>query len=134
MSATTTTTSDEDWSDCIGFGSNNLNADSNADIVILCEQKYNKFTAEIAPQKMFDSSREVTLYFYKVEEGKEIIIDSYEINSMTEPQDIIVELSDVKILRIEKKGDYSPSIYAGQYINDYRGMCVLMRDATLHKE
>lgn len=132
MSATTTR--GEEWIDCIGFGSNNLNTDGNSHITVVCDKKYNIFTAEIAPQDGFDSSREVTLYFYSVNDGEYTVLDYYNINNLTEPHDISIDISDVNTLCIEKKGDYSPSVYALQYINGYRGMCVLMRDATLHKE
>ena len=48
-----TTMRGEQWSDCIRFGSSNIISDGNAGLRAVCDKKYSKFTAEIAPQEGF---------------------------------------------------------------------------------
>ncbi len=123
----------EEWSDCIRFGSSNLNADGDACIIVACDQKYNKFTAEIAPQEGFDKTDKVTLYVYGVHDGTNIFNEPYLIDFMTKNTEIELDITGVDELYFFKNGDYNQAKIAGQYINGYTGMGVLMRNATLYK-
>lgn len=132
-SESATTMRGELWDNCIQLGSNNLNADGNAIIVAVCDQKYSQFTAEISPQEGFDTSEEVTIYIYGMYNDEQIFLETYQIDYMTKNISINIDISGIDDLRIEKVGDYNMARIAGQYINGYTGMGVLIRDATLHK-
>ena len=123
----------EDWSDCIRFGSSNLNADSDAYIIVACDRKYSRFTAEIAPQEGFDAADEVVLIVYGMRGDVQVFLEEYHVDFMTKNTEIEFDITDVDELYIYKDGDYSPEKIAGQYINGYTGMGVLMRNAVLHK-
>ncbi len=124
----------EDWDDCIRFGSSNLNADGDANIIVACDQKYSKFTAEIAPQEGFDKSEEVIVYVYAARDGKQISKEEYRINLMTVNTAVELDITGADELYIVKDGNYNQARIAGQYINGYTGMGVLMRNAVLHVE
>lgn len=128
-----TTMRGEYWDDCIGFGSSNINADSNAAIIAACDQKYSRFTAEIAPQEGFDTSEKVTLYIYGGCDDKQTFIKEYEIDFMTETFSVDLDISGSKELYIMKSGNYNQGRIAGQFINGYTGMGVLIHNATLYK-
>lgn len=123
----------EDWSDCIRFGSSNLNADSDAYIIVACDRKYSRFTAEIAPQEGFDESDGVVLIVYGVRDDVQISKEEYSVDFMTKNTEIELDIAGVDELYIYKDGDYSQAKRGGQYINGYTGMGVLMRNAVLHK-
>ena len=127
------TVREKDWSDCIRFGSSNLNADSDAYIIVACDQKYSKFTAEIAPQEGFDNSDSVVLIVYGVRDGEQISKEEYEIDAMSKNKEVELDITGADELYLYKDGDYSQAKIAGQYINGYTGMGLLMRNATLHK-
>ena len=128
-----TTMRGEQWSDCMGFGSSNINSDGQAALLVACDQKYSKFIAEIAPQEGFDKSEEVTLCIYGACDGEQLSKEEFPINFMTESFTIEIDISRAKELYIWKLGDYNPGRIAGQYINGNSGMGVLMHDATLYK-
>lgn len=123
----------EDWGECIRFGSSDLNADSVASIIVACDQKYSKFTAEIAPQEGFDTSDNVVLIVYGVCGDEQISKEEYSIDLMSRNTEIELDITGADELYIIKDGDYNMGKIAGQYINGYTGMGVLMRNATLHK-
>ena len=133
MSGLCTRIFNEQWSDCIRLGNSNFNLDGCAYIIAACNQKYSKFTAEIAPQKGFDRSEEITLYIYGVCDEEQIFIEEYHIDNMTKNISVEFDISGVDELYISKVGDYSMGRKAGQYINEYSGMGVLMNNAILHK-
>lgn len=122
----------EDWDECIRFGSSNLNADGDAYVIVACDQKYSKFTAEIAPQKGFDKSEEVIIYIYATRDGKQISKEEYYVNLMTVNTAVELDITGADELYIVKDGNYDLSRIAGQYLNGYTGMGVLMRNAALH--
>lgn len=128
-----TTMRGEQWSDCIGFGSSNINSDGTAVILAVCDQKYRKFTAEIAPQEDFDKSEEVTLYIYGVCNDEQTFREEYQINRFTKPFEVEIDISGIEDLYFWKAGEYNQGRIAGQFINDYSGMGVLMREATLYR-
>lgn len=132
---TATTTRGETWSNCIRFGSSNLNADGDSYIVAVCDQKYSKFTAKIAPQKGFDHSEVVTLYIYGVcsDNDEPIFQEEYQISNSTKSFEVEFDITGVDDLYFYKDGNYSTARIAGQYLNGYTGMGVLMSDAVLHK-
>lgn len=132
---TATTTRGETWSNCIRFGSSNLNADEDSYLVAVCDQKYSKFTAKIAPQKGFDHSEIVTLYIYGVcSDNDELIFrEEYQISNSTKPFEVELDITGVDDLYFYKDGDYSTARAAGQFLNGYTGMGVLMSDAVLYK-
>lgn len=131
------TTRGAEWTDCIGFGSSNLNADGNAAIRAVCDCEYSRFTAEIAPQDGFDATEEITFYIYGTAyegtEEKQIFKETYYISRSTKPIEIDIDISGADNLYLTKTGDYSQARIAGQYINGYSGMGIIMRDAMLHK-
>lgn len=132
---TATTTRGETWSNCIRFGSSNLNADGDSYIVVVCDQKYSKFTAKIAPQKGFDHSDVVTLYIYGVcSDNDELIFrEEYQISNSTKSFEVEIDITGVDDLYFYKDGEYGTAKIAGQYLNGYTGMAILMSDAVLHK-
>lgn len=132
MSATTMR--GEVWDNCIGLGSSNINADSNAAIIAACDQKYSRFTAEIAPQEGFDESENVTLYIYGGCDDEQTFVEKYTIDFMTETFLVDLDISGAKELYIIKSGNYNQGRIAGQFINGYTGMGVLIHNATLYKE
>lgn len=123
----------EDWGECIRFGSSNLNADGDAYIIVACDQKYSKFTAEIAPQEGFDTSDHVVLIVYGVRGDEQISKEEYSIDLMSRNTEVEIDITGADELYIVKDGDYNMGKIAGQYINGYTGMGVLMRNAVLHK-
>lgn len=123
----------QQWNNCIRFGSSNLNADGCSIIIAACDQKYSKFTAQIAPQEGFDTSEMVTVYVYGMCDDEQVFMEEYQIDYMTKNITIDINISGIDELYIEKVGDYNMARVAGQFINGYTGMGVLMRDATLHK-
>lgn len=128
-----TTMRGEPWDNCIGFGSSNINADSDAAIIAACDQKYSRFTAEIAPQEGFDKSEKVKLYIYGACDGEQTFIEEYTIDFMTETFSVDLDISGAKELYIMKSGNYNQGRIAGQFINGYSGMGVLVHNATLYK-
>lgn len=135
---TATTTRGEAWSNCIRFGSSDLNKDGDSCILAACDQKYKSFTAKIAPQQGFDHSEPVTLHIYGTcienQDDEELIFQKkYQINNITKSFEVEFDITGVDNLYLVKDGDYSPARYAGQYINGYTGMGVLMCDAVLRK-
>ena len=128
-----TTMRGEPWSDCIRFGSSNLNSDGESILIVVCDQKYNKFTAEIAPQKGFDKTETVTLYIYGANEEGQTFKEEFQINYSTKPFRVEYDISSSDELYFCKKGNYNLSRIGGQLFNGYTGMGVLMRDATLYK-
>ena len=138
IDGTATTTRGEAWSNCIRFGSSDLNNDGDSYILAACDQKYKSFTAKIAPQQGFDHSEPVTLHIYGTcidnQDDKELIFQKkYQINNITKSFEVEFDITGVDNLYLVKDGDYSPARYAGQYINGYTGMGVLICDAVLHK-
>ena len=127
-----TTMREETWTDCIRFGSSNLNSDGNSTIVAACDQEYSKFTAEVSPQKGFDSSETVKLYIYGVTNDDVVFAEDYTVKYSTKPFEIELDISGVDELYLQKIGNYNMGKIAGQFINGYTGMGVLMRDATLY--
>lgn len=123
----------EQWTDCIGFGSSNINADGNAYIIAACDQKYTRFTAEIAPQEGFDKSEKITLIIYGGCNDEQIFKEEYQIDCMTDSFEIDLDISNAEELYFVKIGNYNQGRIAGQYINGYSGMGVLMRDAVLYE-
>lgn len=129
---TATTSRGKKWTNCVCFGTNNLNSDGESLIIAACDREYSRFTAEIAPEEGFDKTDAVTFYILGKDEDGTMFQESYEINAMTSPIEIDIDISGVVDLYLKKEGDYSTSKYAGQFINGYTGMCVLMRNATLY--
>lgn len=133
--ASATTMREKTWNDCIRFGSSNINADGNAYIRAVCDQEYSRFTAEISPQEGFDTSETVTLYIYGEGSNLEYIpFDEFEITYDTKPFVVDYDISDLDYLYLVKTGEYSQARIAGQFINGYSGMGVLMRDAVLYRK
>lgn len=127
-----TTMRGEEWSDCIRFGSSNINSDGTSVLRAVCD-KYNRFTAEFAPQEGFDKSETVTLYVYGGNDEGQTFKEEYQIDYSTKNIMVDVDISNSDELYIWKVGDYNQGRIAGQFINGYTGMGVLMRDATLYE-
>lgn len=128
-----TTMRGEDWSDCIRFGSSNINSDGTSILRVVCDQKYNKFTAEIAPQEGFDKTESVTFYIYGATSDQQTFKDEFQIDYSTKPFKVEYDLSNTDELYFWKSGNYNQGRIVGQYINGYTGMGVLMRDAALYE-
>lgn len=128
-----TTMRGEEWTDCIRFGSSNINSDGTSVLRVVCDQKYNKFTAEIAPQEGFDKTESVTLYIYGGTDDQQTFKDEFPIDYSTKPFKVEYDLSNTDELYFWKSGNYNQGRIAGQYINGYTGMGVLMRDAYLYQ-
>lgn len=133
VSEALTTTRGETWYDCIQFGSSNLNADGNAYIIAACDQKYSTFSAEIVPQEGFDETESITLYIYGTSGNEQIFLEEYSIDCMSKAFEVEFDISNVDELYISKVGNYGADRIAGQYINGYTGMGILMRNAILSK-
>lgn len=121
-----------EWTDCVRFGSKSFSADGNAVLVAACDQKYGKFTAEFSPLEDFDVSEAVILSIYGVGGGQELFREEYPIGWDTMPFCVELDVSGVDNLWIQKTGDYGLDKIMGQFINDHRGMGVLMREAFLY--
>lgn len=117
---TATTMRGEQWSNCIILGSSNINEDGCAIIIAACDQKYSKFTAEIAPQEGFDNSEEVTVYIYGVCNSEQTFVEEYQIDCMTKNILIDIDITGIDELYIEKVGDYNMAMIGGQFINGKR--------------
>ncbi|MBR0090703.1 MAG: hypothetical protein IJP92_03285 [Lachnospiraceae bacterium] len=129
------TTWGDNWLNCMRFGSSNLNVDGNAYISLPTKCEYTRFTAEIAAEDGFDSSETVTLTIYGQDEEENYLdLGTYEIGRYTKPFSIDFDISSCDILIICKNGDYNMGRIAGQYLNEYTGMSVLIRDGKLYKK
>lgn len=128
-----TTMRGEEWSDCIRFGSSNINSDGTSVLRVVCDQKYSKFTAEIAPQEGFDKTETVTFYIYGGTGDVQTFKEEYQIDYSTKSFKVEIDLTNTDELYFWKSGNYNQGRIAGQYINGYTGMGVLMRDAVLYE-
>ncbi|MBD5503539.1 MAG: Ig domain-containing protein [Lachnospiraceae bacterium] len=128
-----TTMRGEEWSDCIRFGSSNINSDGTSVLRVVCDKKFSKFTAEIAPQEGFDKTETVTFYIYGGTDDQQTFKDEFQIDYSTKSFKVEYDISDTEELYFWKSGNYNQGRIAGQFINGYTGMGVLMRDAVLYK-
>ena len=128
-----TTMRGEEWSDCIRFGSSNINSDGTSVLRVVCDKKFSKFTAEIAPQEGFDKTETVTLCIYGGTDDQQTFKEEFQIDYSTKSFKVEYDISDTEELYFWKIGNYNQGRIAGQFINGYTGMGVLMRDAVLYK-
>ncbi len=129
-----TTMRGETWSDCVRFGSSNINSDGISVLRVVCDQKYNKFTAEIAPQEGFDKTESVILYIYGGTGDEQTFKEEFQIDYSTKPFKVEYDLSNTDEVYFWKTGNYNQGRIAGQFLNGYTGMGVLMRDAILYEK
>lgn len=136
IDASAVTTRGETWLNSMRLGSSNLNSDGISYLSLPCNGEYSRFTAEIAPQEGFDGGETVTLTIYGQDKDDNYVElgGTYEIGLYTKTISVDLDISSCDLLIIYKDGEYNTARIAGQYLNGYTGMGVLIKDGKLYRK
>lgn len=136
IDASAVTTRGETWLNSMRLGSSNLNSDGISYLSLPCNGEYSRFTAEIAPHEGFDGRETVTLTIYGQDKDDNYVElgGTYEIGLYTKTISVDLDISSCDLLIIYKNGEYNMARIAGQYLNGYTGMGVLIKDGKLYRK